>query len=463
MKRIFIVLGVLCVHLGTASAFTLEGPGRNGYLRHEGCLLNATDGELSAVSRFLQRSEDDFLRVTSPMIDGTDHFGMRSIRGCIQGWATPGAGPHSLFNPPRLTGLPGSLVHLLRPIGASALAVSSETFTDAAGDYSFKVRTSDGVVSTTFDSESLRVLDRAWVDNATGECDIFWIPPKFTSGNPDAVEFCYKPHVASADVSGRTYDLFLDFESAGDLAHVVAMANAYSHLTATEDWIQGSLPDWEKPDSVAFVNLDSVECNAFVYMGTSIMNFGLATEDCPNTAYSSVVRHEYGHVWIETFWPVDQEDPTAWAEGVDIAGFHEGVSDTLAALSMDTPCMGKGFFAPGECGRRIDEPDVGYPLDMLEYPDAHHRGKALSGAFWDLRTLLVDLYGETEGREVAKDLFLHAVYRAGIAGTGLSYHLVEHAVDVDYELHQGDHEALILDAFGRHGLVFMGGVTPIGP
>jgi hypothetical protein len=117
------------------------------------------------------------------------------------------------------------------------------------------------------------------------------------------------------------------------------------------------------------VNINS-SCNAF-YDGTSI-NFYRANGGCPNTAFASVVHHEYGHHLI------------AVAGNQAESQYHEGMADTVALLIADDPVTGYGFF--GDC-----EEGVRTAVNALQYPcigEDHACGQLLSGCVWETRNEL---------------------------------------------------------------------------
>src|SRR5262249_17430764 len=76
-------------------------------------------------------------------------------------------------------------------------------------------------------------------------------------------------------------------------------------------------------------------CNAF-WDGSSL-NFFHAGGGCPNTAYSDVAMHEFGH-------GIDASNG-----GILDGGYSEGFGDSVAVLGTRQPCVGRDFFGAGTC------------------------------------------------------------------------------------------------------------------
>jgi hypothetical protein len=112
-------------------------------------------------------------------------------------------------------------------------------------------------------------------------------------------------------------------------------------------------------------------CNAF-WNGSSL-NFFRAGSGCPNTAYSDVVMHEFGH-------GVDASNG-----GTVDGGYSEGFGDSLAILGTRQPCVRRDFFGPGTCLRPA--------TDVVLWPppagdDVHDVGRRYAGFVWELANQL---------------------------------------------------------------------------
>ncbi|MCH8822992.1 MAG: hypothetical protein IH984_05725 [Planctomycetes bacterium] len=138
------------------------------------------------------------------------------------------------------------------------------------------------------------------------------------------------------------------------------------------------------------VNLNST-CNAF-YDFSSI-NFYRAGGGCANTAFSSVVHHEYGHHLV--------------AVGGSGQGMYgEGLGDVLGVLISDQPLLGVGFQS---CAGGIRNAD-----NSLQYPCSgaiHFCGQLLSGCVWETRNELIvtepDNYREILGFLAVNSILVH--------------------------------------------------------
>ncbi|MEE9296032.1 MAG: hypothetical protein V3W34_13865 [Phycisphaerae bacterium] len=179
-----------------------------------------------------------------------------------------------------------------------------------------------------------------------------------------------------------------------------AQLNAIIHTTLIHDFVKEIIPDFDFIDLPipTLVNINNI-CNAFYTLGAPSLNFFTSQSGpqphCPNTANSTVIYHEYGHFIID----MGSRNPTA--------DYHEGVADAIAGLLVNSECMAPGFGGQDQgCLRNIDEPDFVAPVG---HPDPHCSGLAIAGAFWDLRTELIDRLGESEGLALALELMYNQI------------------------------------------------------
>ena len=123
------------------------------------------------------------------------------------------------------------------------------------------------------------------------------------------------------------------------------------------------------------VNINQT-CNAF-WDGNGI-NFFREGDGCPNTAQmADVVYHEYGHGINDRLY-----EQLGRSFGMINGATHEGMADVAAAMILDDPRIGRGFFGPGTMLRSILNSNA-YPGSVSS--DPHVTGLILAGAFWDLR------------------------------------------------------------------------------
>jgi MYXO-CTERM domain-containing protein len=200
---------------------------------------------------------------------------------------------------------------------------------------------------------------------------------------------------------------------------------------------------WLNTQMIVTVN-EGGDCNAYSD-GTDI-NFLQAGSGCENTGrLPDVVYHEFGHA-------LHHQSIIPGAGDFDTA-MSEGVSDYLAATTVDDAGMGRGFFRGTDAALRDLDPDGGeyyWPLHIS--PDPHETGLIIAGALWDLRTAMIARYGATLGKERADDLYYATLRRADDIPT--TYPEVLAADDDDGNLANGTPNRCLIDAaFGPHGLV----------
>jgi len=137
--------------------------------------------------------------------------------------------------------------------------------------------------------------------------------------------------------------------------------------------------------------------------------------------------------------------PYPWPGLEDITGFHEGMADSLAAVFFQTHCIGKDFYgAHTGCVRDLNDLYV-YPVDSNS---SHTRGRALSGAFWDLNLLLLEKYNSANivrnKMRLLMGTFL-AIAPQGLDSTVLQRVLVAERATFGTDFNE------INQAFNRHG------------
>jgi len=204
-----------------------------------------------------------------------------------------------------------------------------------------------------------------------------------------------------------TIDLM--FNPTGNDENATAQVNAYYHTTFIHNFLVPYLSD-PSPindfDEVlgddpipTITNIDS-SCNAFYTTVTPSINFYTqgtsGSNTCPNTAYDTVVYHEYGH-FIDDMYG-----------GITNFGLSEGWGDVIAILSTDQPEAAEGFFGPGTTLRTGDNNYQYIPND-----EVHALGQAWAGFGWHFRENLINS-AEFAGNEAAaaaltRDLILPTI------------------------------------------------------
>ena len=178
-----------------------------------------------------------------------------------------------------------------------------------------------------------------------------------------------------------------------------AQSNAYFHVNRIHSYLDSHAmhdPGFDKMVG-ATVNIND-SCNAY-YDGGVVHFFksgGDSTMACANTAFDTVIYHEYGHLVDDSYG------------GIGDGGLSEGWGDVMAMFITGIPEIGKDFFTKG--GRadqnyiRTGENTYQYPADGND--EVHSLGQAWSGFSWLLRKSLIAKYGQEKGIKLAEDLIL---------------------------------------------------------
>lgn len=232
---------------------------------------------------------------------------------------------------------------------------------------------------------------------------------------------------------------------------MTSQVNAFLGTVATRNFYGRYQPDFDGLDRQieAFVNA-SGECNAFFNAAIKTINFFRAGQ-CVNTAYSSVVSHEYGHFVVDQL-------------GLRQGSFGEGFGDILAMLIYDDPIVGRDFFAPDRPVRDPVAAEKQYPC----FGGVHDCGQVLSGVWWGIKEGLQDALGEDDGLELARQLFTDwSLLTVGIrfgrnSATPLTAVEVLTVDDDDDSIANGTpNRERICDAFAAHGIGCPGDCTSI--
>ncbi|HET6468327.1 MAG TPA: hypothetical protein VFG43_08120 [Geminicoccaceae bacterium] len=222
----------------------------------------------------------------------------------------------------------------------------------------------------------------------------------FTTGSGSAVlqSNLAGPHAVVQNQAGATMSasrtgtpasaIDLNFGAGGEFE--LAQTSAFYWTNVAHELATSILLGTDLPALPTRVNIAD-SCNAF-WNGSSI-NFFRAGGSCPNTAYSDVVLHEYGH-------GVD-----ARKGGILDGGYSEGFGDALAVIATRQPCLGRDFLGAGTCLRRAS--------DVITWPPAggegvHAIGRRYAGFTWELITQLRKRYSDDESFAVAAELVLAA-------------------------------------------------------
>ncbi|MBD3170433.1 MAG: T9SS type A sorting domain-containing protein [candidate division Zixibacteria bacterium] len=150
-----------------------------------------------------------------------------------------------------------------------------------------------------------------------------------------------------------------------------AQVNGYLQANVVRDFVITYNPSYPGLDQNEFpvnVNLSST-CNA--YYDYSSINFYASGGGCPNTAYGTIIHHEYGHHLVAM-------------AGSGQGQYGEGQSDVMGVLITDDPGLAYGFFSNCNEPLRSADNDMQYPCTG----QIHYCGQLLSGCVWDTRNEL---------------------------------------------------------------------------
>lgn len=236
---------------------------------------------------------------------------------------------------------------------------------------------------------------------------------------------------------------------------VRAQVNAYIHANVVRDFVLAENPSYPtistQTNFLVKVNRSDGLCprNAWWAGDGSSINFCRASGTAPNTAFSGVVHHEYGHHVV-------------WAGHNRRNGggpYGEGMADCIAVLIADAPLLGAGWNGTCTTGLRTANNTVVFdPANCSSIGDeSHDCGNVLSGAVWHtrnaLRTALPGTYLSIIRRLTIESIPLHS-------GEQITPLITRHFLTLDDEMY-GDgnlnngtpHYAQIAAGFGQHRLL----------
>ncbi len=155
-----------------------------------------------------------------------------------------------------------------------------------------------------------------------------------------------------------------------------------------------------------------------------------------NAAVSTIVRHEFGHLFLRTNDDLVQTN----CGRAYYRSFDEEIADAFAALSLGTNCVGQGFRGPG-CVRDLDN-EAKYPAEIST---PHAGGKPIAAAFWHLREAMV-AQNPANGARDAGILFVLSVQRNAACWDGIWSDLIF----VGDTIFASQYNSLIEEALERH-------------
>lgn len=191
----------------------------------------------------------------------------------------------------------------------------------------------------------------------------------------------------SADADPNGVDLVIN---AADEPDSTAQVNAFHYVEQGYNYFvnaPGGFPAMATPVN-ATTGMGGT-CNAYYDPTSSMLRFLRQGGGCVDSAYSSVVLHEFGHHVVDSL-------------GLAQGAFGEGYGDSLAVTYLHDPIIGRDFIGAGQHVRDVESAGVTVPCSG----GIHFCGQALAGFWFDLGVLIRDQYGVAIGDEVMRDLFV---------------------------------------------------------
>ncbi len=174
-----------------------------------------------------------------------------------------------------------------------------------------------------------------------------------------------------------------------------AEVNGYIHANVVRDYTLTYNPSYPvlsgQTEFPVWVNRTDGYCPGNAWYNGSSINFCQAGSIYPNTSFSTIIHHEYGHHLVST-------------AGSGQGQYGEGMSDVIGLLITDEAGTGFGFF--GSCGSPLRSGDNG-----LQYPcdgEIHSCGQLISGCVWSIRNELIITY-PADYRDILSNLAVNAI------------------------------------------------------
>jgi hypothetical protein len=287
-----------------------------------------------------------------------DDVNYADVNGTIQGNGSPGVLPDASYNPPALLGVPQM---------RASIAGGDNAYTDDSGAFTI---TNPGTTPVTVSCGVNGAGAGRWVN----------VVPQGVGAITASLSNVTPPGPA---------DLVLNPTPSEALT---AQVNAFIATTVTHNYFKGLAPTFTRLD-IAIPARTGVSgtCNAF-FDGSSI-NFFNAGGGCVNTAYSTVVSHEYGHFIVSRLGPN--------GSGLAQNAFGEGYGDVNAEMIWNDAVTGRGFGGQGTYVRNPIAANIQYPCSN---GDPHYCGQVVAAVWWRIRTAYGSFYGEPDGLDRARQL-----------------------------------------------------------
>ncbi|MBK7403781.1 MAG: hypothetical protein IPJ41_03890 [Phycisphaerales bacterium] len=339
---------------------------------------------------------------TGSLLEARDGVQHTDVFGYVKGYRSPGTRPDEGGNPPQIL-----------PINDSQVSVSggNSGYSDPTGFFTISHGGSSNVtISANFD---------------TGH----WSNVNDQSGTAILT--------ASATATPGL-EAYLEFNSSPS-QYTTAQANAFVATGLIHNLIRDRT-GWTGMDFRCTTNVNlNQTCNAY-FDGSSI-NFFRSGGGCNNSAYSTVVAHEYGHYIVNN-------------QGLGQGSFGEGYGDSAAEMLFDSGIIAEHFYTNGNPIRDNDNTIVTYPCSG----EIHYCGQVLGGVWWHMRENFGATYGSSQGLDQLRQLFVDwTIATTGGSGNNSAYPGTAIEVltldDNDGDIYNGTPNYFdICNAFELHGI-----------
>jgi hypothetical protein len=356
------------------------------------------------------------------------------VGGSTKGWGSPGLYPDATYNPPALMNIPDMRAQITG--GGSAYSSGAQFaagFPQVSGLFNI---TNPGATP----------VDVSCAVNGAGVGQWVTVIPQTSVPITASVLGITPPGPADLVLNATPPPSEL----------TTAQVNAFICTSVTHDFIKHYAPSLTRWDTQLQCNTAvSGTCNAFFTTtgGVPNINFYNSGGGCSNTAYTTVVSHEYGHFIVSHLG--------ANGSGLTQGAFGEGYGDVNAELIWDDYVTGRGF--RGTQNSFVRDPiaaNIQYPCSsgQCSGTEIHCCGQILSGVWWRIRSNLGTALGEPAGLETARQLEVNwALITLGGSGANSAYPTtaieVLTADDNDGNINNGTpHYTQICPGFAAHSI-----------
>src|SRR5262249_44247595 len=192
-----------------------------------------------------------------------------------------------------------------------------------------------------------------------------------------------------------TLQIFTSAATPNQAAHT----NCQFWLHTANEWVRtivGNSAQMNIADSVSPTVNIGMSCNAF-YAGNTV-NFYAAGGGCNNTAFSTVMVHEWGH---------GIDDRYGGIFNADNDGLSEGWGDIFSMFHplVDNPVTGLGFFTTGGSVRT----GLNNTLYSVVTTDPHLAGEVWMGFAWRLRDNLRAAFGTPQAIAISNRIVIGSI------------------------------------------------------